>query len=811
MDPTDRQPPDEATELAVPPTEAEPGRRATPRIAGEPEPGDLVGPWRLLEEIGTGGMGRVFRARRADGAYQRLVALKLLHRGVGDLHREGRFRSEQQILASLEHPGIARLYDAGVTTEGRPWIAMELVAGPDIVEHCASEGLGVEARARLVERVCEAVGHAHARGIVHRDLKPSNILVAPGDGGGETRPVVVDFGIARTLGQPGTTRTGQAVGTPAYMSPEQARGIEVDRRTDVYALGAVLYRLLAGRPPWSGEGGLEVMLQVVHDEPPAVRSVAPQVPRDLETIVMKCLERDPDRRYDSTRALAEDLRRYLAGEPLAARPAGLLYQLGKRARKRPAAAALLALLAVGLPLGLLKYTLDLRGERSRALAARGDAERVMEFLLQDVYQGLEPLGRLDLLERVAGEALDYYRHQPLAELAPDALHRRSSSLRNVGVVLATRGKWDDSLPIYEELHELAARMARQEPADPFWRLELVRSLWLLGEAHEAQGSVQTASSYYQRAADEARSVTRRWPGHPEARAQLWKALTMAGVNRLDQRELDAAGRCFAEALAVAEARLAATPAPHVDRDAAVADMAETRGLLGLLQREQGNPGAAVAHFTAALGLIRGLVERAPARAPWRGRLQLTLNHLASTLLQQGDGERALELFAESIATGELLVSQVPAYAGWARELAVAHSETAYLLRERGELRGALRHMERSLAISRDLAARDPTSQWARADLAWDLLELGRVRAQLDAGATRDATELWEEALAMIEPVTSATRQVYHLNTHAQLLLELDREEAARPLLAQLRAEGWTDPDLDALLRRHHLEPLGGVP
>jgi tetratricopeptide (TPR) repeat protein len=324
--------------------------------ATEPEDaliGRRIGPYRIEQRLGSGGMGSVYRALRED-AYRQQVAVKVIRPGLDSDDLLHRFRTERQVLAELQHPHIARLLDGGSTDDGRPYFVMEYIDGEPLDRYCDRHQLSSRERLRLLQAVCAAVQHAHERGVVHRDLKPGNVLVTA-DGTAK----VTDFGLAKRLAsdaaEASPTQTGTVLGTPSYMAPEQAGGkrAEVGAAADVYALGAILYELLTGRPPFRAETPLDTLLQVLHDEPVPPSRLHPKLPRDLETICLKCLQKHPTQRYASVTALAEDVRRFLEGEPIRARPVGAVERLWRWCRRRPgltaaAACALLALAVAGL-------------------------------------------------------------------------------------------------------------------------------------------------------------------------------------------------------------------------------------------------------------------------------------------------------------------------------------------------------------------------------------------------------------------------------------------------------------------------------
>ncbi|MEO7795132.1 MAG: serine/threonine-protein kinase, partial [Thermoanaerobaculia bacterium] len=360
----------------------------------EPAPPERLGAWRLGEKLGAGGMGEVWAAERVEGGFTQRAAVKLVRSGMTSREIVARFAVERQLLARLDHPAIATLFDGGVAPDGRPWFAMERVDGDPITRFADERRLDVPGRLRLLLAVTDAVEFAHRSLVVHRDLKPSNILV-----NAEGRPKLLDFGLAKLLeseGDPGLTRTEARVLTPAYAAPEQVLGEPVTTAVDVYALGVLLFELLTGELPHrrgkSTSAGLaeEVARETVERPSARLRRTSGQrraraLEGDLDTIALRALAREPARRYASVAAFAEDLRRHLDGRPVLARPDTLGYRSAKfvgRHRWGVASAALIALSLVG---GLAVATIQ--GRLARREANR--AERVQEFLVR-LFEGSDP-------------------------------------------------------------------------------------------------------------------------------------------------------------------------------------------------------------------------------------------------------------------------------------------------------------------------------------------------------------------------------------------------------------------------------------
>ncbi|MBL8796131.1 MAG: protein kinase [Planctomycetia bacterium] len=349
--------------------------------------------YEILAELGRGGMGVVYKARHVG--LRRLVALKMIlagvHLGPGDLRR---FQSEASAVAGLQHLHIVQIYEIGAH-DGRPYFSLEYIEGGSLAQKLRDGLLPPREAAEIIEKLARAMHYAHQRGIVHRDLKPANILLTS-DG----QPKVTDFGLAKRV-RPGVqqTQTGTVMGTPSYMAPEQAMGRvkEIGPASDVYSLGAILYEVLCGQPPFRSETPLDTMLQVASEEPPPLSQLQPRLPRDLQIICMKCLQKEPQKRYPSAQHLADDLQRFLRGEPIQARPIGSVERAYKWARRRPAGAALVVLAAAAFVAGFIGVTYQWKKEadqRGRLEAAQQKTQDALSESQASLYRH-----RIALIER----------------------------------------------------------------------------------------------------------------------------------------------------------------------------------------------------------------------------------------------------------------------------------------------------------------------------------------------------------------------------------------------------------------------------
>jgi serine/threonine protein kinase len=724
-----------------------------------PQPGDRFGPYVLRRLLGEGGMGTVWLAARADGLYERDVALKLLRAEGAAQALRARFARERQILAQLSHPHIARLFDAGVDAQGRPYLALEYVEGETLLAHAQRDGLDLRQRLALFLQVCAAVSYAHGRLVVHRDLKPSNILVTPG---GEVR--LLDFGIAKLLdreaatGETELTRLGGRAYTLNYAAPEQIRGEPVSTLTDVYALGVVLYELLAGQRPYRLRRGSAAELEeaILQAEPrrpsqallaPNESTGAPRASRalrqqaralagDLDTIALTALRKAPEQRYASVEALAADLRRHLEGRPIKARRDRFAYRATKFLRRN--------VLALGLGGGALALLLGgaalLYWQGQRALEEARRAQAMQDFML-GLFQRTDPnlaqrgdLSVAELLRDGARRAGD--------ELATQPAVQHELLLTIVGLQNGF-GRYAEALGLLGSLPPADAPAARLRVS--IERARALRGLERPGDCLAALAPL-AADALASRAAEP--MLTAQW-------------LAMRGRCHRMANDPAAARADFGATLALREAHqappllvaevltdLAALEADAGNYDAAIAQMREAlarlarsggeRNIMGInlwrslgaLQREKGEPAAAEEAFGRAIALGDALYpDGHPSVVEAR-------RQLAATLVDYGRLDEAEPLLAQVLAfQRRSLGAQHP-------DVGSTLNSQAILAWKRGDFARAIAQLEQAVALWR--AAKHPGR------LAGGLHNLGMVLR--DAGRLEEAHARLREALALREQV-----------------------------------------------------------
>ncbi|WP_411833311.1 protein kinase domain-containing protein [Pseudoxanthomonas mexicana] len=684
--------------------------------AGALQAGTLVGPYRLESLLGEGGMGLVWLATRADGLYQRRVALKLLRPGLADPNLRLRFTREREILARLEHPNIARLLDAGIGALGQPYLALEYVEGVPITDYCKSRELPLEARLALFRQVCDAVSHAHANLIVHRDLKPSNILVTPA---GEVR--LLDFGIAKLLDDPEPAplhpRTEVRAFTLHYAAPEQVRGEPVSTRTDVYSLGVVLYELLAHTKPYrlrrqTDAEWEEAILAVEPLKPslallrggedrkpsPDRRREARLLAGDIDNLALKALAKAPEHRYPSVEAFWRDMQRHLEGRPIHARPQSLGYQMRKfllRHRWMLAAGSLAAavlIAALGASLWQSRQAM-LEAERAQAmqdfviglfdnagLARSGDSFDMRQLLEAGERRGAlelgaQPLAHAELLGVIARlrvglgdypQALALLQQQQALLQAqddvPPALTLESTALH--GRVLRLLGRSQQCLQVMAPLEAQASRLQMKLPQ------QVAEFLAQDGRCRRAAGDRQGARQHYERAL-----VLRRQLKDPAGVAE--NMMDMASLSG-DLGGADAAIQGFGQALAYLQKH--ASPRHPLVIDA-------ERSLAGL-HRNRGETGLALSAYRRAHDLATGIHGAGhPVTLGIR-------RQMAAIDVDLGHYRQAEREF------GQLHALTVQALGADHRETAASWNSLGIIAWERGDLARALSSLETAIAIWR---------------------------------------------------------------------------------------------------------------
>jgi len=722
-------------------------------------------------------MGAVYLAERVDGAFTQQVALKLIRRGMDSEQILHRFEAERQILASLDHPHIARLVDGGLTADGAPWFAMELVEGDPIDRYCAAHSLGINERLRLFAEVCRAVSFAHSRLVVHRDLKPDNIFITQR---GEVR--LLDFGIAKVLADHGDgtalTRTAMRVMTPGYASPEQVRGERVGTGTDVYSLGVILYELLTGQRPHDLEGKTLAEVERIVSESAPVRPstrvghtgrLSKQLRGDLDVICLKALRQEPERRYASVEALHQDIVRHLDGRPVLARPDTVRYRLRKFVgRNRASVGAGVAALVLVVSLTSV-YLARLAEERDVARTEAAKAEAVAEFL-QGIFEVSDP-SRSRGATVTARELLDRGAERIERELANEP-EVQARLMRVIGEVYATVGLANEAVPLVEgalarhrtlfgDRHEetassaLTLGMRKQDlgdlaGAEPLLREALATRRTLFTEPHPQISEALRHLSFFEETIGnraEAERLLREALAQDRTLFPADHQRVVSSVVRLGgllrrTGQFDEAEPLLREGLA-AQRRIFGDTHPNVT---------SSMRNLASLRRDQGDLDEAESLYVETIALRRALHgDRHPD-------VVNALNSYAVLLSQRGEHERVIAIHRQILAINDSM------YDGPHPNQAASHNNLAEELMRSGRTEEAITHFRRAMQVQ------DAVLPAGHVNRAYPFLGLGRAYRAL--GQRNEAERAFRRALAI--------RRAAYAADHA-------RVAEVEELLAQLTA------------------------
>jgi tetratricopeptide (TPR) repeat protein len=706
-------------------------------------------------EITRGGMGRIIAAR--DRRLGRRVAIKEL-RDPGEGLR-ARFEREALLTARLQHPAIVSVHEAGRWPSGEPFIAMKLVPGVAL-DKVIARAKAFDDRLALLPHilaVADALAYAHQQRVVHRDLKPANVLI--GDFG-ET--VVIDWGLAkdladlggdgaesgapyRTSGDGTETAVGSVLGTPAYMPVEQARGDSVDERADVYAIGAMLYHVLCGQPPYAGKTAPEVLAAVVSGPPPPLSSRQPGVPADLDALVTRALARGPAARYPTAKELADDLRRFQTGQLVGAHRYSrrqLLWRWVKRHRGAVAVATIaLVTLATVATVSLRRIFAEQRRTdeaRTLAEASRGQAEELMHFMLFELRKKLEPLGRLDILDPIATKAEDYYRRNPNSGEEAE-VERRSAVAQMLGDVRMDQGKLAEALEQFRATLSMSEALAARYPETADYRFNVAVDHERVGQVLQRQGDLEAAMAELRVALVIVQELIAAHP--PERAWQREQASIRYRMADIFRERGDLRG-ALAEQQSVLALRKQV--AEHYRDDAAWFDLAVTHGAVGGTLEKLGDADGALREYRAELAIVERNAAIERSSAAWQSLLSASQDNVGDVLISQGDVAGAHAAFSAGLEIMKRLVAQDPDHVDRQHDLAVKHLKIAEVLEVRGELPAALAETRASLTIMQRLAERDATNAGAQRDHAVATTRVADLL--LRSGDHDGASELYRQSM-----------------------------------------------------------------
>jgi len=761
--------------------------------------GQDFGPYRVLREIGKGGMGRVFLAERVDEEFHRQVAIKLIKRGMDTDSVIRHFRNEREILASLDHPNIARLFDGGTSRDGLPYFVMEYIEGQPIDRFCHDRKYSITARLQLFRQVCTAVAHAHQHLVIHRDIKPSNILVTP-----EGNPKLLDFGIARLLRAPSdastATMTGFQLMTPEYASPEQVLGQAPSTLTDVYSLGVVLYRLLTGTSPYEirNRSPQQIAEAICREEPkkpsisaielrPSVDSTgepAVSIPEgskerkrlrgDIDNIALMALRKEPHRRYQSVMQFSEDIRRHLESLPVSARDDSIGYRVAKFTYRH----------RTGMAAGLLAVLMMIAGVIATSFEAH--RARVQEQLAKEAQTKAER--RFNEVRKLAHTVLFDY-HDAIKNL-PGATPVRERLVR-------------DSLQYLDGLaaDAMSDSSLSRELATAYERVADVQGGSLEANLGNTGGAIESGK----KALNIRASLLARDPQNAGLQRDLASSYFKVGTLIWETGDMSGAADYLRHALGLREELAMAEPA-DVERQY---ELSTAYDRMGMVVLEQGDTAGALKDFQRSLEILNALPETEQKRERARRSISVEYEHIGSARLELADLTGALENNSRALAIRAALAKDFPVNADYKRTLQVSYYNQGEILARIGRTNAALASYRAELTLGEKLLRSDPSNEEYRGDVAYGLIRIGDMLFKLaryreamgnyrrsqelrSADVKADPTNLWKrssliEAKAKICKTMAAAHESSEARENCSGALSLMQHTALDPGNSAIRS------------------------
>jgi serine/threonine protein kinase len=779
--------------------------------------GRQIGTYKVIEEIGRGGMGAVYLAARADDEYRQQVAIKLIKRGIDTDFILRRFRNERQILASLEHPNIARLLDGGSTEDGLPYLVMEYIKGQSITEYAAARGLSIRERLKLFREVCAAVQFAHQNLVIHRDIKPGNVLVT-GDG----VPKLLDFGIAKILDPDASlnvdpTATALRLMTPEYASPEQVRGDAITTVSDVYSLGVLLYELVSRHQPYHFKSRLpqDIAQQICErePEPPSTAvsriEVSPAATRstrdsvhaapalhagqtrdagmerlrrslrgDVDNIVMMAMRKEPARRYASVGQFSEDIRRHMEGLPVIARRDTLGYRAQKFIERNKIGVAAASLVVLTLLIGLVAtaweahaaHVQQARAEAERARAERrfNDVRRLANSLLFELHDSIAEIpGATQARELLVTRAVEYLDSLAQEAKGDPSLTRELASAyeklgdvqgrpmrANLGNSAAAMASYQKALALRESLLALDPKNAQDRRELAAHYQTLANHIWVEGDIAGALEQDRKASAIRQRLVAEG-------PSNLQDRYDLATSYTYIGMHLLQEADASAALEYHQQALQLRSALVASVPDNVMFRRA----LSTTYEKIGLAQQYAGDTSRALENLRRSFSITQELLNADPTNVVYKRGLAIGHEDIGGVQAQTGDLHGALENYRQELTIFEELFEADQKNATNRSDVTSALENIGETQAKLGDLRDAASSHLRALSIREELAAADPDNNWNRIDLMESYAKTARVLAQ--TGRRADALELCRKFSSLIERIPDDKENVAHFSMKAR--------------------------------------------
>ena len=756
--------------------------------------GTIVSKYKIKQKLTEGGQSEIYLADRADQTYDKTVVVKFINQFIAEQSARQQFLGEMQILAHLRHPNIIPIVDAGFEDNQQPWLVLEYIQGVHIDEAIAEKKLNRNQILELFIRLSDALHHAHERKVLHLDIKPANVLVERIND--VLSPVLIDFGISQAGFHQQMT---QRFGTQGWSAPEVISGGQVDHRADIYSLGLMLFFLLTHQECKTSTP----ITQPIKKQFEENNQFSKFFGQDLYDVIKKCIHESPDQRYDSMRSLATDLSHVINDFPISSKQNSLAYVTAKLIKRNPFVFALGLLVLLSMLFGTLKYTHDITEQKEITHQSKQSTDQLMSYMLLDLYDKLEEIGRIDLLMDINEASHKHYsnHHDTLADESPML---RAQGLMHTGRVYlelkqtkAAKQAFEASQRLLDPLRSSGFTEAAQ------FKLAIQNKIFL-SRAHALLGEPDVTEHILYQADQEADSFSLAFP-ESSAKSQ-WLVTSDLAWFYIESGDKTLADSYIKRSLQIA-LQNSQNKANSVDtsfREDWGRNLSKVYRMMAWYELDfNDSVENAISAINQALNNDRQLLSEKPENTYALDDLRTTLNMSAFFHMQLNQYEQAKTVLQEAITTGELLNLRIPTNMTFKRALSYSYSHLAEALLEEDETQAARAYIEKTLAISKQILQIDKNNHSAVNDYAVDLITASKLDEQ--TGETEQAESRWDEALLYMEPIINQTEtSKYYLATYAYLLVKKQKISQAQQIADKLASMKYEDEALRQLFHANNI-------
>ncbi len=742
--------------------------------------------YKIIKQIDSGGQSDVYLAERSDGVYQQTVVIKFISERFDQTALKQQFLQEMQLLADLRHPGVVTIIDGNITDEGQPWLVLEFINGPHIDIYCLQQQLSTHDVVTLLMNLCETLQFVHQRGVLHKDLKPSNVMVK--NINGVPYPVLIDFGISMQQGE----QQGLVFGTKGYSAPEQTSGHAVDQRTDLYALGVLLGQLLTKANQKSNqEDPRKQLLNALAEE---------SVPIDLQKVVAKLMAADPNKRYQSADALRSDLNQWQLGFPLSFENHKLSTVVAKTVRRHPWLTMILLVSVLATVFFTIKYTRDVQHLQALTIAKKNETDELMNFMLDDLYENLERIGRIDVLRSVAEKSVVHLAKQDPLTVDQAGHFQAAKAYTNTGRVFDYLEQSAQAQDMFKAAEAHLQQVKNNQDKQEAYHFQMAQLQVYQSQVLSSAGQEQATEEALIKAIDSMQKVLSINPSHD--RTVLWEARLELSYHLMEYAHAEAAKVQVEKTIQLAAEQLQLKPN---NADWMYAS-SHSHQMKAWYEIDYGDLNDGIADVQQAIQLAQASIKQDPEDLKKQNNERILHNQLAYFYLENKQPKQAKTAVLQAIEMGDVLKTKAPFNQEYEREQAFSYSTAGEIYQAEETLELALQYYQLGLEISQRNFQKDPKNYSVANDLAVDSLLVANLLQQ--TGQQSLADDYFRAVEEMMTPVhLLESNNKYYAHTLLVVKLHLMKFEEAKTLFDLAVKNDMVDGVIESLLNKHQLNWL----